>query len=67
MDVFYRCSDGHLYIANLVKSSLLSMHFDIFGFRIQRCPVDHRWRKAVRVSKSDLTDEQILSAEQYRF
>jgi hypothetical protein len=34
----YRCSDGHLYAAQPLKASLLSIHLGV-GVHLQRCPV----------------------------
>lgn len=65
MDQIYRCRDGHLYVASLGKSSLLSIHLGNLHF--QRCPVDHRWRTAARVEASHLSEAQLEEAAKHRF
>lgn len=64
--VIFRCSDGHLYSAAQGKSLLLSVHLGA-GSHLQRCPVDGRWRRASRVSRNDLSDQQIAEAGRHRF
>jgi hypothetical protein len=62
----YRCSDGHLYTAAPLKALLLSVHLGI-GAHYQRCPVDHRWRSAIRVSPGRLSEAQLAEASQHTF
>lgn len=64
MDQIYQCRDGHLYVASVGKSMVLSIHFGNLHF--QRCPVDHRWRMAVRVKASELSDTQLEEAYKHR-
>jgi len=61
----YRCSDGHLYTANLAKAVLLSVHF--FSTHYQRCPVDGRWRWAKPVNPSDLSPAELEEARSHSF
>ncbi len=57
--MIFRCSDGHLYTENLVQD-MFSLHL---GFaKLQRCPVDKRWRMARPVPASQLTPEQLEEA-----
>jgi hypothetical protein len=62
----YRCSDGHLYRAAHLKALLLSLHLGV-GKHYQRCPVDHHWRLAVRISPGGLTPGQVAEASQHSF
>jgi hypothetical protein len=57
----YRCSDGHLYSADALKASLLSVHLGV-GAHFQRCPVDKRWRIARVVDPNELSDEELAKA-----
>lgn len=65
-EVIYRCSNGHLYAASWVKALALSIHLG-FGTHLQRCPVDHRWRIASRVSANELSEEQLAEARRHPF
>ena len=62
----YRCSDGHLYTAPVAKVILLSVHLGV-GNEYQRCPVDHHWRMATRVSRKNLSESDLNEARQHRF
>jgi hypothetical protein len=61
LERIYRCSDGHLYSAQALKASLLSVHLGI-GAHLQRCPVDNRWRVARAVDPNQLTNEELARA-----
>jgi hypothetical protein len=62
----YRCSDGHFYGAAPLKALLLSVHLGV-GKHYQRCPVDRRWRLAVRISPDDLSEPQLAEASHHNF
>jgi len=57
----YRCSDGHLYSAQALIASLLSVHLGV-GVHLQRCPVDNRWRVARVVDPNVLSEEELADA-----
>jgi hypothetical protein len=65
-DRIYRCSDGHLYAAETVKSILLSAHLGL-GRHFERCPVDGRWRLAKRVAPDTLSEDQLAEARKTHF
>ncbi len=64
-DLIFRCSDGHLFSANLLKLVFLSVHFGTAKFL--RCPVDHKWRMAYRIDPATLSETELDEAKQYRF
>jgi hypothetical protein len=64
-DRIYRCSAGHLYSADPVRATWNSIHLGP-GRHFQRCPVDHRWRMALRLHPEDLTAEQLAQARKYQ-
>jgi hypothetical protein len=63
--VLLRCSDGHLFTANPVKLVFLSVHLAGSGYL--RCPVDHKWRIAEKVSVNQFTEAEVEQATRYRF
>jgi hypothetical protein len=44
-----KCSDGHLFTTRPWKLVFLTMHLGADGWL--RCPVDHKWRIAEKVSQ----------------
>ena len=64
-DRIYRCSAGHFYRADLVRTTWNALHLGP-GRHFQRCPVDHRWRMAYLVPPEDLTSEQLEQARRYQ-
>lgn len=58
----YRCSDGHLYSAAWALTVVKSVHLG-FSTKLQRCPVDGRWRLARAVDPNELSSSELLEAE----
>ena len=63
-DRILRCSDGHLFVSSEGARLFLSVHFG--PKRLIRCPVDNKLRMASNVKSSDLTEQEIVQARQYR-
>lgn len=60
-----RCSDGHLYTATWIPTvGLRSIRLGP-DMRIDRCPVDHRWRRARIVDPAGLTDAELARAREH--
>lgn len=64
-DQIFRCSDGHLFAANLLKLIFLSAHFGTSKFL--RCAVDHKWRMAYRIEPESLSEIELDEAKRNRF
>lgn len=64
-DPIFRCSDGHLFTASLLKLVFMSLHLGISKFL--RCPVDGKWRVASPVSPGSLSDPELRQARRHRF
>jgi hypothetical protein len=63
-DRILRCSDGHLFVSSESSRLLGSVHFG--PKRLMRCPVDGKLRMMGNVDSKDLTEEELLTARQYK-
>jgi hypothetical protein len=64
-DLFFRCSDGHLFTATWLKIVFLTVHFG--NAKWMRCPVDHKWRMAYRIGADTLSETELDEAKRHRF
>ena len=65
LSLIYRCNDRHLFTADWGRLVVASVHFG--RAKYLRCPVDRHWQMARPVSRTSLTEEQLVQAAQYKF
>lgn len=63
-DHIYRCSDGHLYTATVLRQYATLGHMG--SAQLHRCPFDHRWRMTRPANANELSEEQIDDAHHHR-